>query len=1108
MKIDSIQAYYQQHTQLSAVLNAVQNKTFPIALSGLSGSSPAVLLSLITQSLGGSCLIVCEDKERAAYFLNDIEALSEGVHAMFYPSSFQRSIKFGKTDPGSIILRTDALRAITQNERVVIVTYPEALMEKVIAPDALQSRILKMKKGEKLNFAFVHELLEEFGFERVDFVYEPGQYALRGGIIDVFSYSNEYPVRADFFGDEIESLRRFDIDNQLSIEIIEEVTIIPDVRAIKQDEFASFADLLNKNWTLLLPDMANLVENLHALYADIVKYKPIEACDEVEMWPLDNPELLVDKLHSLQLIEWQSPMHRDIKFDTAPQPRFQKNFELLFQDVENRNIAGYKIHILSNSEKQIERLRDIFATSPKHLSFTAVSHTLHEGFIDHEIKCCFYTDHEIFERYHKFVLRSENLKSSAAAFTIKELSQFNPGDFVVHIDHGVGRFDGLARTEINGHMQEVVRLSFRDGDVLFVSIQSLHKLSKYKGKEGEPPAVSKLGSGAWQKLKDRTKSKVKDIARDLIKLYAKRRSEKGFSFSADNYLQKELEASFIYEDTPDQYKASQATKEDMERDIPMDRLVCGDVGFGKTEIAIRAAFKAACDNKQVAVLVPTTILAFQHARTFKERLKDFPVTVDYVSRFRTASETKEILQKVADGKIDILIGTHKLASKEVKFKDLGLMIIDEEQKFGVAIKEKLKVMKVNVDTLTLTATPIPRTLQFSLMGARDLSVMQTPPPNRFPIQTEVHTFNEDIIREAIYYELDRNGQVFFINNRISNLVELETLIKRLVPGVRCVCAHGQMDGKKLEELMLGFISGKYDVLIATAIIESGLDIPNANTIIINDAQNFGLSDLHQLRGRVGRSNKRAFCYLLAPPMSVLPADSRRRLVAIESYSELGSGFQISLQDLDIRGAGNLLGAEQSGYIADIGIETYHQILNEAVLELRDEEFGDIFSPEQSDLADHAWVKDCNVETDMPLMFPSEYINNTPERIALYRELDNISNEEQLTKYVERLTDRFGPPPTEAWQLIEVLRLRWLAEKLGIEKITLRNNRLHAYFISNPHSPFYGTALFQSILQKLHKGFFGAKLRESNDKLAVIIPNVSAIPQAIQLLNQLHEMVQS
>jgi transcription-repair coupling factor (superfamily II helicase) len=1104
VKIQSLQTYQSQHFTLSEVIKAVATNRFPIRLGGCAGSSYAVIIASLIRQISGSALIICNDKEKAAYFLNDLEVLSEGRNIHFFPSAYQRSVKFGKTDPGSIILRTDVLRAISQGENVVVVTYPEALLEKVISPTALQSRTLVMRKGEKLNFSFVHELLEEFGFERVDFVYEPGQYALRGGIIDVFSFSHEYPVRADFFGDEIDSLRRFDIDSQLSIQVIEEVTIIPDVRAINDNEFASFADLMDKEWVVMVEDFQSLAMNLGDMYDDILRFKPKEEKDSVNLVQLIETDVLVKQLLNHKRIEWQSQGNRDFKFDTVPQPRFQKNFDLLFKDVAHRCDSGYKIHILSNSDKQIERLRDIFATSPQKLQFTAVSHTLHEGFIDHEARCCFYTDHEIFERYHKFVLRSENLKSSTAAFTIKELNQFNPGDFVVHIDHGVGRFDGLARTEVNGNMQEVVRLSFKDGDVLFVSVQSLHKLSKYKGKDGEPPTVSKLGSGAWQKLKDRTKSKVKDIARDLIKLYAKRRSEKGFAFSADNYLQKELEASFIYEDTPDQFKATQATKEDMERDIPMDRLVCGDVGFGKTEIAIRAAFKAACDNKQVAVLVPTTILAFQHAKTFKERLKDFPVTIDYLSRFRTAAETKEILQKVADGKIDILIGTHKLTSKDVKFKDLGLMIIDEEQKFGVAIKEKLKVMKVNVDTLTLTATPIPRTLQFSLMGARDLSIMQTPPPNRYPIQTEVHSFNDDIIREAIYYELDRNGQVFFINNRISNLAELETLIKRLVPGVRCVCAHGQMDGKKLEEVMLGFIDGKYDVLIATAIIESGLDIPNANTIIINDAQNFGLSDLHQLRGRVGRSNKRAFCYLLAPPVSVLPADSRRRLVAIESYSELGSGFQISLQDLDIRGAGNLLGAEQSGYIADIGIETYHQILNEAVHELRDEEFSDLFATESSEPDDHMWARDCNVETDIPLMFPSEYINNTPERISLYRELDGIANEEQLAQFITRLTDRFGPPPPEALQLIEVLRLRWLAEKLGVEKITLRNNRLNVYFIANPQSPFYSTSLFQRLLQKLHKGFHGAKLKETNGKLAIVFQNVSSIKQSMEILKQLHE----
>lgn len=1078
-----------------------------IHLKGLIGSSKTILAANLSEILQNSMLFLLADREEAAYLYDDLNNLGLGQSVIFFPSSYKRSIQYDQPDQEFIVQRTEALNTIQNSENpYLIVTFPEAIVEKVISPENFEKNTLQINVGDKISIRFINEFLFEYGFERVDFVYEPGQFAVRGSIVDIFSYSNEDPYRIDFFGDEVESVRSFNIDTQISKENLKRITVIPDIHTREDEENRiSLLEFLPGS-TIIFGDSLN---SFFYQVNEIHRQTIIARTDDENLFNrIVLGETLKNQLKSKTVCDWGiEPGFQPVtvfKFSNAPQPVFNKKFDLLGENLEEYLSLGYKVLILSNQEKQIERLQAIFRDVKSTVNFIPVNFTLSQGFVDHDLKICCYTDHQIFERYHRFKLKTR--KDQREAVTLKELNTLHPGDYVVHIDHGIGKFAGLVNTDINGKIQEAVRLIYRNNDSLLVNIHSLHRISKYKGKDGTEPSLNKLGTGAWQNLKNRTKARVKDIAKELIALYAERLTEKGFSFSPDSYLQNELEASFIYEDTPDQEKATADVKEDMEKQIPMDRLICGDVGFGKTEIAIRAAFKAVTDSKQVAVLVPTTILALQHYNTFSDRLKDFPARVEYISRFKSASETRRIVAELAAGKVDILIGTHRLVSKDVQFKDLGLLVIDEEQKFGVSVKEKLKRLKVNVDTLTLTATPIPRTLQFSLMGARDLSIIRTPPPNRYPIITEVHGFNEQIIREAILYEVARNGQVFFLHNRIQNIYEVEDTIKRIVPGISTVVAHGRLEGQKLEKVMLDFIQGNYDVLVATTIIESGLDIPNANTIIINHAENYGLSDLHQLRGRVGRSNKKAFCYLLTPPLATLNPESRRRLKAIEEFSDLGSGFNIAMQDLDIRGAGNLLGAEQSGFIADIGFETYHRILNEAILELRQEEFSTVFPKDkqakEETFTTVRFTQDCHIDTDMELLFPQEYIPGTTERMLLYRELDNIENQKQLDQFRKGLEDRFGKLPLQSRELLDVVKLRWKALELGIEKIILKENKMICYFVSDQQSPFYRSALFLKIVQFVQKNDSKANMREINHKLTLSFPHVPNVETAGYILEEM------
>ena len=1084
-----------------------------IHLKGLIGSSKTILLANLFRKASKTFAILLNDREEAAYFYDDLNNLGISENTLFFPSSFKRSIHYGQTEQENIVQRTEVLNKIWLNDKpYIIVTYPEALVETVISQAGLKSNTLWVKKGDKISTDFLNEFLYEYGFERVEFVYEPGQFSVRGSIVDVFSFSNEDPYRLDFFGDEVESIRSFNIDNQISKETFENITIVPNIQDKEiEGSRISFVSFFQTKiiW------FGNNLNQFYTHVNDIHKQTILDKANEKNIQnEIVSGQVLKSEMSKNTVFEFDSDLAFEpttrFEFSNSKQPVFNKNFELLGENLADFSKNGYEIFILSNQEKQIERLQSIFQDTKTNVKFNPVNFILHEGFIDHDLKFCCYTDHQIFERYHRFKLK--NRKAEREAISLKELNLLHQGDYVVHIDHGIGKFAGLVKTEVNGKMQEAIRLVYKDNDSLLVSIHSLHRISKFKGKEGTEPNINKLGTGAWQKMKSRTKAKVKDIAKELISLYAKRRSEEGFAFSPDTYMQTELEASFIYEDTPDQEKATIAVKQDMEKLIPMDRLVCGDVGFGKTEVAIRAAFKAVADSKQVAVLVPTTILALQHYKTFSERLIDFPVRIEYVSRLKTASEIKETLKDLSDGKIDIIIGTHRVVSKDVKFKNLGLLVIDEEQKFGVAVKEKLKQFKVNVDTLTLTATPIPRTLQFSLMGARDLSIIQTPPPNRYPINTEVHGFNEQMIRDAITYEIERNGQVFFIHNRVSNIYEVEATLKKIVPGIKTGVGHGQMDGPKLEKVMLDFINGNFDVLIATTIIESGLDIPNANTIIINHAENFGLSDLHQLRGRVGRSNKKAFCYLITPPLATVNADARRRLKAIEEFSDLGSGFNIAMQDLDIRGAGNMLGAEQSGFIADIGFDTYHRILSEAVQELKQEEFAGLFDDDESRQQTQAFLKlnfvnDCQIDTDLELLFPDDYIKGTSERMLLYRELDNIENEQQLELFKTGLIDRFGKLPQESIELLEIVRLRWKAIELSMEKIILKNKNMICYFVSDQQSKFYQSADFLKIVQYIQKTGNG-KLKEINHKLTLTFQNIFNVETADYVLKEIVQYIKN
>ena len=1112
MEVQDLLKQYAAHPQVAALNTLLKNKTSRnIFLKGLNGSGAAMTIASLFSKRRGSYVCVLNDLEDAGYFYHDLVQLTGGDGIYFFPSAYRRAIKYGHVDPANEILRTEVLSTLQDpTAPFIIVTYPEALAEKVISREVLKENTLKISVGERLDNMFVSDVLDEYGFEQVDYVYEPGQYAMRGSILDVFSFSYEFPYRIDFFGNEVETIRSFDVETQLSKEKLDSIYIVPEMTKGNRTN-SSLLDSLPSETLLASKDMAWVKERIGSIWNE----EPITG-DEESFANIEQlrAKLITEEdfLHAVlgfcRLHFGTRPMgvaDATLTFSMEAQPIYHKNFDLVSESFHKYLEDGYTLYILSDVEKQATRIRAIFEDRGDDIPFTSVNKTIHEGFADETLRVCLFTDHQLFDRFHKFNLKSDKARSGKLSLSLKELNQFTTGDYIVHIDHGVGQFGGLVRTEVNGKMQEAIRLIYQNNDIIFVSIHSLHKLSKYKGKDsGEPPKLSKLGTGAWEKMKERTKSKVKDIARDLILLYSKRKQEKGFAYSPDSFMQHELEASFIYEDTPDQMKATADVKADMENDRPMDRLICGDVGFGKTEVAIRAAFKAVSDNKQVAVLVPTTVLAFQHYQTFSERLKDFPCRIEYISRARTAKEIRETLKDLKEGNINIIIGTHRIVGKDVTFKDLGLLIIDEEQKFGVSVKEKLRQLKANVDTLTMTATPIPRTLQFSLMGARDLSSITTPPPNRYPVQTEVERFNPDIIREAINFEMSRNGQVFFINNRIQNIYEMEALVKREVPDARIAVGHGQMEPEKLEKIILDFVNYEYDVLIATSIVESGIDVPNANTIIINNAQQFGLSDLHQLRGRVGRSNRKAFCYLLSPPLSSLTQEARRRLQAIENFSELGSGIHIAMQDLDIRGAGNMLGAEQSGFIADLGYETYQKILEEAVDELKAEEFADLYSNATENRPDTGseYVRETYIESDLELMFPPTYIPNDSERVSLYRELDKMEEERDILAFTERLKDRFGKVPKEGKELIRVVRLRRMAKTLGMEKVILKKGQMSIFLVTNPESPYYESEAFDKLLGFIQKHPRECTLREQNGKRSIVIKNVPTVEVACNYLDEI------
>ena len=1246
MEIQELQKLYARHPQVRALRRALANeRKRSVVLSGLHGSAAAMAFAALGYDESGAdakavdsavpalpnlFLFVLDDQDEAGYFYHDLVQVLGDERVLFFPSSFRRAVKFGQRDAASEILRTEVLSrlkplsnsprggedCLSSSEQdakghaalpptggagrgaslTFIVTYPEALAERVVTEKQLSERTLEIRVGEQVDSSFVAQTLLEFGFQRTDYVYEPGQFAVRGSLIDVYSFSHELPFRIDFFGDEVDSIRTFEVESQLSRDRREAVTLVPELSA-EGAGLVPVADLLpaatvvvSKNlvyvaqrigqiWEEGFSQQALLVEQAQQTNPKKTHPQTPPDTEERKTPPLPPPVregsglrdeapllrkelLLIDALTFQQgfepfrrielsshapntsLAAQTSSSHTaqptplphgrgqgvGLSFSTSPQPIFHKNFDLLRSSFTDYLARGYKIYILADSAKQTDRLKAIFEHEEEEWGkglFVPVSKTLHAGFADDALKVCLFTDHQIFDRFHKYNLRSDRARSGKVALSLKELREFEVGDYVVHVDHGIGRFGGLVRVPVNRPasnteqstplpdgrgqgvgLQEMIKITYEHDDVVYVSIHALHKVSKYKGKEGEPPRISRLGTGAWERMKERTKSKIKDIARDLIRLYSRRREEKGFKYSPDSYLQHELEASFLYEDTPDQLKATNDVKADMERQRPMDRLVCGDVGFGKTEVAVRAAFKAAVDGKQTAVMVPTTVLAFQHFRTFSERLRDLPVRVDYLTRARTPKQTKEVLADLAAGKIDIIIGTHKLIGKSVKFKDLGLLIIDEEQKFGVATKEKLRQMKVNVDTLTLTATPIPRTLQFSLMGARDLSVIQTPPPNRYPIQTEVHTFSPEVIAEAVGFEMSRGGQVFIVNNRIAGLKELEDLVHKYVPDARVAVGHGQMHPEELERIMLDFAAGEYDVLISTTIIESGLDIPNANTIIICGAHNFGLSDLHQMRGRVGRSNKKAFCYLMAPPLAALPQDSRRRLQAIENFSDLGSGIHIAMQDLDIRGAGNLLGAEQSGFIADLGYETYQKILSEAVKELKNDEFKDLYAEQVASgevTSGEAFVDECQLESDMPMSFPETYVPGSAERMLLYRELDGLETEEAIEAFRRRLQDRFGPIPETAQELIRVVRLRRLGKYFGAERVMLKNGRMRLYFVKDDDSPFFQSEAFGKCIAYFSMHAIDCQLDEVKGRRSMLIRGVDTVKAACAVLEEMQQI---
>ena len=1102
-KIDLINRYVKS-IQKNNVVDYIEQKK-PLFLKNLSGSVASLVAISCFKSIDKTFVFMLNNKEEAAYFLNDLEQFIPEKDLLFYPGSYRRPYQIEETDNANVLMRAEVLhRLISRRKPSFIVTYPDAIFEKVITKKELNKSTLKLSVGEEIGIDFLNETLFEYGFTYADFVLEPGQFSIRGGLVDVFSFSNEHPYRIEFFGDEVESIRSFNINSQLSIREVKRLDIIPNLEKTEMEEKrVPFTEYLGEGSSVWVKDLDLSKGQLDKLY--------LKACDAFEnlsqtIKKIEPEELFINAKtlkKSLQNFSVNSfgtkhdASAMEIDFNTSFQPSFNKQFDLLTEHLNDKSNQGFENMIVCGSKKQEERFLNIFENIDTDIKFTTLLLPIHEGFIDHDNKILCYTDHQLFERYHKFKLKSA--QQYKKTITLNEITNLEIGDFVTHIDHGIGKFGGLQKIDVQGKNQEAIKLIYKNNDLLYLSIHALHKISKFNSKEGTAPKIHQLGSPSWTKTKNRTKTKIKTIAYDLIKLYAKRKSVRGFSFSPDNYLQHELEASFIYEDTPDQLKTTQAVKKDMESQNPMDRLVCGDVGFGKTEIAIRAAFKAVCDNKQVAILVPTTILALQHYKTLRKRLKDFPCTIDYINRFKTAKQQKETLKKLADGKIDIIIGTHRLVGKDVHFLDLGLLIIDEEQKFGVGVKDKLKTLKTNLDTLTLTATPIPRTLQFSLMAARDLSTIKTAPPNRLPVQTQNIGFNEETIRDAIQYEVSRGGQVFFIHNRIENIKEVAGMVQRLCPDVKVGIGHGQMDGQKLEQLMLDFIEGEFDLLVSTTIIESGLDIPNANTILINNAQNFGLSDLHQMRGRVGRSNKKAFCYLITPPRISISDEGRKRIQALEQHSDLGSGFNIAMRDLEIRGAGDILGAEQSGFISDIGFEMYQKILNEAVQELKESEFKDTYINDESE---SFYMENCQIDTDMEILIPDRYVNSISERLQLYKDLNRLQNEKELNIFEEEMIDRFGPIPDTVKKLSDSIRLRWIGKELGFEKIVLKNQKMIAYFIANPQSKFFESKRFTRVLEYIQKNPKTCQMKERNNKLSMVFQGINQIKSANNVLQQI------
>lgn len=1137
--LQEIAKLYGRSPQANALFDLLKKKSVhSVFLQGLVCSSASVFFGSLQAKMKRTVLFVLNDADEAGYFYHDLTQMLGQESAFFFPSSYRRAIKYGQRDAASEILRTEVLARLSAGKQIYIVSYPDALAELVVSKQILDERILKLAVGQQTAQVDIVRQLRDFGLQETDYVYEPGQFAVRGSILDVYSYSCEYPFRIDFFGDEIDTIRTFNIEDQLSKDKRDAIEIVPELAA-EQSVKQCFLHFLDANALVVMNDYSLLHDRIEQIYKDGFSTQSLteqlEGATEMEAEKIRremkaelNLVSASDFQHALVehvRIEFGKQSEGDvarkqehlltakgdnqalIAFDMAPQPLFHKNFNLLAQTLEDYQLQGYTLYILADSQKQQERLKDIFDSEELkryQIRFTPVEKTIHEGFVDHEKHACFFTDHQIFDRFHKYNLRSDSARAGKMALTMKELQEMDYGDFIVHVDYGIGKFGGLVRVPTGDSYQEMIRIVYKNNDKVDVSIHSLYKISKYRRSDtGEPPRLSTLGTGAWDRLKEKAKKRIKDIARDLIKLYAQRRREKGFAYSADSYLQHELEASFLYEDTPDQSKATADVKKDMESGRPMDRLVCGDVGFGKTEVAIRAAFKAACDGKQVAVLVPTTVLAYQHYQTFKHRLEGLPVSLEYLSRARTAKDTRRILEELKEGKVDILIGTHKLISKSVQWHDLGLLIIDEEQKFGVSTKEKLRQLKVNVDTLTMSATPIPRTLQFSLMGARDMSIMRTPPPNRYPIQTEVITFDKSVIADAINFEMSRNGQVFFVCDRIAKLTELKLLIEKLVPDCRVAIGHGQMKPEELEKIIMGFINYDYDLLLSTTIVENGIDISNANTIIVNDAHRFGLSDLHQMRGRVGRSNKKAFCYLIAPAKACLTPESRRRLEALETFSDLGSGFNLAMQDLDIRGAGNLLGSEQSGFMEDLGYETYQKILSQAVTELKNEEFNDLYQQEMDEgklLTGDDFVDDCAVESDLETYFPDTYVPGSSERMLLYRELDHLQSEEEVAEFRKRMIDRFGPVPREADELMCVVGLRRLGKSLGCEKIMLKQGTMQLQFVSNVNSPFYRSEMFSRVLAYATTHIQDCALKEKNNKRYLRIRDMKSVEQAKNLLS--------